>query len=449
MSKLRFYLALWMSKIVAIIIRIIDESRGTNLPGAVALKIDPIFIKHVKGLNPEKTVFITGTNGKSSTTKLLDHILKETGHKVISNLGGANLTAGVAVPLLKNCSVTGKLSCDFMVMETDERYISRIREQLPAKYLAITNIQKDQVQRNGEPSFIRGKIRDVIKPDMTVFFNNDEPNNLSLKAAGPERAVRYGVAAHEKSFVKERDFFAVTMPCPVCHSSLSFHRHNMENIGSFSCSKCGFSNDATPEYYTSSASFEKEEFVLNGTTFAFRCNRNEFLYSYTLATSIALELGVPKEEVQKALASYNKKVGQWEDRKVGKHNVKYFRIKQENSETLQSAISTIGSDKNPKTVIMGLDEYIDFYPEYINGCYMFDSSFKPFLDSDTKQCICTSPALGHVGALRFIYEGFDPSDVIVLPDSKETTLDKALSEKSADNIYLIEELPFWKKTGVN
>ncbi len=447
MSKLKFYLALWVSKAIALIIKLIAKDRRTNLPGAVALRIDPLFIEHFKGVNPEKTVFITGTNGKSSTTKILYHILSHSGYKVVSNLGGANMTGGIAVSLLKSASLFGKIDCDFMVMETDERYISRIREQLPAKYLAITNLQKDQVQRNGEPGFIREKIREAIKPDMTVFFNNDEPGCMSLLNADYERAIRYGVAAHEKSFVKDDDFFAVTMPCPVCHSGLTFNRHNMENIGSFSCSCCGFSNEKTPDYYTSEASFENEKFVLNKTSYSFSCNRPEFLYSYTLATSIALEFAVAEEKISKALASYNQKVGKWVDISLGKNNIKYFRIKQENSETLQSAISTIGSDKTPKTIIMGLDEYIDFYPPYINGCYMFDCSFKPIVESGAQRCICTSPSLGHCGALRFLYEGFDPDAVRMFPDSSKKTLEEALSDEESGNIYLIEEIPFQKRSG--
>ena len=447
MSKLRFYFALWVGKLVAVAIGLVAKDRGTNLPGAFALKIDPLFIRHIKGVNSDKTVFITGTNGKSSTTKVLYHILTKSGHKVISNIGGANMTGGIAVPLLKSASLSGRVKCDFIIMETDERYVSRIREQLPAKYLAITNIQKDQVQRNGEPGFIRRKIREAIKPEMTVFINNDEPNSMSLINADCERIVRYAVGSHKKSFIKENDFFAVTMPCPVCNSSLTFEKHNMENIGSFSCSCCGFSNKKTPDYYTADVSFESNSFTLNGTTYAFCCNRSEFLYSNTLAISIALELGVSEKAISETLNCCGQMVGKWENVSLGDNNIKYFRIKQENSETLQSAISTIGSDKTPKTIIMGLDEYIDFYPPYINGCYMFDCSFKPIVESGAERCICTSPSLGYCGALRFLYEGFDPEALRMYPDSNKETLEKALADENSGNVYLIEEIPFHKRSG--
>jgi len=444
-AKLRFYLALWVSKLVAHMINIVDKSRGTNLPGTVALKIDPQFIKHIRGIDPEKTVFITGTNGKSSTTKHLHHILTKSGYRVVSNLGGANMITGVAVPLLRSASLTGRIKCDFAVMETDERYVSRIRRQLPAKYLAITNIQKDQVQRNGEPGFIYERLRKAVEPDMTLFLNRDEPNTLSLHTACAERIIRYGITPHERSFEKEADFFSVTMPCPVCHSGIVFHKQNLENIGSYRCPVCGFGNDAQSEYLTSQVSFENREIVINGTTYPFRCSRPEFLYSYTLAIAIALELGIPEAAIAAALETCDRNIGNGEPHAVGDKQVCLYRIKQENSETLQFALSAIGTDPKPKTVILGLDEYIDFYPPYVNGCYFFDCSFAKLRESGVEQCICTSPALGHLGAMRLLYDGFDPAIVTVVPDSLEPTLSKALHDDTTENIYLIEEIPFWKR----
>lgn len=445
MGKLRFYLAIWASKAVARIIDIVAKGRGTNLPGVVALKLDPLFLRHVQGINPDKAVFLTGTNGKSSTTNLLHHILTQSGYKVISNLGGANMTAGVAVPLLRNCSLTGKLRCDYLVMETDERYVARIGKQIPAKYLGITNIQKDQVQRNGEPSFIREKVREAIRADMTVFLNRDEPNTQSLATAGAEKVIRYGVAPHEASFIKEDDFFSVTMPCPMCHSGIEFHRHNLENVGAFSCPVCGFGSEAEAAYLTSQVSFAGEQFTLNGNSYPFHANCPALLYSYTLAVSIALELGIAPGKIAKALDGYTKKVGLGEQHKAGNHQLKFFRIKQENSETLQSALNVISEDQTPKTLMLGLDEYIDFYPPYINGCYLFDCDMRAVKRSGVRRCVSTSPALGRIGALRLQYAGFDPAAITMLPDSREETLAAALDGDESGNAYLIEEIPFWKK----
>lgn len=440
-----FFLALWLSKAIARGIDLVAKGRGTNLPGVVALKIDPNFLSHFRGIDPEKTIFITGTNGKSTTTNLLNRVLTQAGYKVISNLDGANMTPGVAVPLLKSGSLTGRVNCDFLVMETDERYVARIRKQIPAKYLGITNIQKDQVQRNGEPSFIYNKILESIHPDMTIFVSGDEPNTLSLTKASPEHTVSYGVASHAHSFQKEDDFFAVSMPCPKCHSGLQFKEYNLDNVGLFHCPVCGFQTIQEPDYQARDISFEDETFRIGQHIYPFHCNTSEFLYSYILACSVALTLGVEASAIAGALDKFKGLSSRRSDHKLGDHTLKFYKIKQENSETLQSTANTISLDKSKKALIFGLDEYIDFYPPYINGCYMFDCSLRALQRSNVEQCICTSPALGHCGALRLMYDGFPQDSISILPDSTGKTLSQALQNISTDNIYLIEELPFFRR----
>ena len=97
---MRFYIALWAGKFINFLINVIDKSRGSNFSGEKAIKIDPKMIARFKGLDPQKTLFITGTNGKSTSNNLIYHIFSADGKKVISNLEGANLMAGLATACL-------------------------------------------------------------------------------------------------------------------------------------------------------------------------------------------------------------------------------------------------------------------------------------------------------------------------------------------------------------
>ncbi|MEE0514928.1 MAG: Mur ligase family protein, partial [Emergencia sp.] len=111
---MRFYIALWFAKLINVIINIVDKSRGSNFSGEKAMKIDPKMVAHFKGIDCSKVLFITGTNGKSTTTNLVTHIFRSNGKKVIANLEGANLIYGIATALSKVSTLTGKIDADYI-----------------------------------------------------------------------------------------------------------------------------------------------------------------------------------------------------------------------------------------------------------------------------------------------------------------------------------------------
>ena len=442
---MRFYLALYTAKIIKKLLHLVARDRGTILPGKIALKIDPNFLSHVKGINPEKVVFVTGTNGKSTTTNLIHHILTHSGLKVSSNLKGANMLTGVSTALLGDISLSGKLKTDAIVMETDERYIHLIRQQLPAKYVCITNVQKDQAQRNGEPTYILDKLKKVVEPDVTLFVNKNDPNSYSLSRLA-KHYISYGVQENSHSYNKDDDFFAVSQPCPCCHNPLVFKTYNIENIGPFECPVCGFGGEEGIDYLAESVDYDKKIFRVNGQDYAFNFNTAYFLYCYILAIGVCTELGLSNRKIAAALKDFKNIRGRLETRKIAGKTLHYIKMKQENSETTQSSLNLIANDKNRKIFMIGYDEYLDFFPPLVISFYPFDYDPRGILRSGVDKWVCMSTAMGHAVALRYLYDGFDEKDMIVLPDSTEETIARALSKIPGDDpVYLVEEIPYWKK----
>ena len=443
--SMRFHLALWTAKFITAVSRLLGRGGGTYFPGKIALKIDPKFVAHIKGIDTAKTVFITGTNGKSTTVNLIHHILTFSGMKVSCNLKGANMLTGVATTLMQDMSFFGRLKTDAIVLETDERYIRLIREQLPAKYIGIVNVQKDQAQRNGEPSYIMDKLSAAIGKDVTLFVNRDEPNSFSLKSLAG-RAISYGVAENSLSYQKADDFFTVGSPCPCCHNPLSFGCYNIENIGPFHCPSCGFARNEQVDYYADEADFEGKTFSVNGRKYAFNFNTPYFLYCYVLAIAAATELGVPEKKIAVALKKFENIRGRLETREIAGKTLHYIKMKQENSETTQSSLNLVAKDNRNKIFMIGYDECLDLYPPLVISFYPFDYDPRGVLDSGVEKWITMSPAMGRAAALRFLYDGFPEDKMMVLPDSKEDTIRKTLEKLPGDApVYLVEEIPYYKK----
>ena len=432
---MKFRFALLAAKFTAWAINIVAKGRGTNLPGKIALKFDPDFISHIKGLDPDKTIFVTGTNGKSTTTNLMAHVFKKAGFRVAVNLEGANLIGGVVVSLLKNCSLSGQLNADVVLMETDERFLPIIHKQLPAKHLCITNVQKDQVQRNGEPEIIRRKILSVINEDMTVYVNGDEPNALSLgEKAG--RCVKYGVDRNKSSFDKKNDFFSVTAPCPICHEAIVYDHYNIDNIGSFHCPSCGF-GAAANDYLATEIDFDAKTFHVGDKVYDFKYSTPYFLYCYIAALTVASEFGASSDVISDAFADFALQGGRMETVKVGTKEIKYLRMKQENPETVQSALNVIADDPTPKIFLLGLDELVDFDPHYTNTFYTFDCDFRRLIASGIERCICFSGTVAYDAGLRMLYDGFAEEKLTVLPTNDDKTIIDELEKYDCDNVYLI------------
>jgi UDP-N-acetylmuramyl pentapeptide synthase len=92
---------------------------GTALPGLVALRIDPAAIeKLVAGLQ-EGVVVVTGTNGKTTTAKMIREMLTASGRRVLANRTGSNLARGLAE--LAGARRRGRIAADLAVFETTRR----------------------------------------------------------------------------------------------------------------------------------------------------------------------------------------------------------------------------------------------------------------------------------------------------------------------------------------
>lgn len=432
---MKFYLALWFAKLINVIINIVDKSRGSNFSGEKAMRIDPQMVAHFKGIDYSKVLFITGTNGKSTTNNLVTHIFRSNGKKVVANLEGANLIYGVATALSKASSLTGRIKADYIIFETDERYLPLIHKQLPAENIMITNLQKDQVQRNGDPDFIYRKVFDGLPSGVRFFLNNEEPRTRSFDIKS-DRVVTYGVERHPESFTKGDGF--PTMACPRCRHKIVFDYYNNDGVGKFHCSHCGLASSETADYTITDVDFAGRKFKLDGVSFDMPYDTPYMCYNYAGALAVAKELGgIEPADASKAFGSFKNVGGRFEILKYKDKTIKYMRIKQENPETLQTCINVMAADPEKKMICLGLCPLIDMVPHYTNSFYAFDCDLSSLVRSDVEKYFCFSEAVCYDTANRLVYEGVDPSMISIEETEEVETIFREIEAAETKNIYLI------------
>ncbi|OOP59321.1 Mur ligase [Arthrobacter sp. SRS-W-1-2016] len=173
------------------LVRAVSRLRGggSALPGLVVEKIDPGFMQRTLSSLPHGVAVVSGTNGKTTTTKMVVELLESQGLKVFTNRTGSNFTRGVAAALLGEVDWRGRLDADVAVLELDEAHAVHFVNKVPPRYCLLLNVLRDQLDRFGEIDATALLLQRIAERTTgTVVLNREDPRVARIAAAvsGPE-----------------------------------------------------------------------------------------------------------------------------------------------------------------------------------------------------------------------------------------------------------------------
>ena len=166
---------------------------GSALPGLFVERISPTFVPDTLAQLPHGVVVISGTNGKTTTTKMVVALLESQGLKVFTNRTGSNFVRGVAAALLGEIDMKGKLDADIAVLELDAAHAVKFVEVVPPRYSLLLNVMRDQLDRFGEIDTTARMLQSIAlaTTDTVVINREDERVRRIADSLPSSTTVRY------------------------------------------------------------------------------------------------------------------------------------------------------------------------------------------------------------------------------------------------------------------
>lgn len=191
-------------------------SGGQALPGLVVERLVPNYLAAMLAQLPDGIVIVTGTNGKTTTTKIIVELLRLSGKRVLTNPTGSNFTRGIVASLSQQATVGGKLPFDIGVFELDEAYAVQFVKQVRPHWVLALNVMRDQLDRFGELDTAARLIGATMEQATEGVVVNGDDVRLTAHAATLRgvKVVTFGVEPELRKFFPVDDELVAVEDAP-------------------------------------------------------------------------------------------------------------------------------------------------------------------------------------------------------------------------------------------
>ena len=279
-------IALIISKVAEKILHFFGRG-ATTLPGKIALFIKKDILRKLS--ENVKVVIITGTNGKTTSARMIEEGFKKSGKSYFINRSGANLITGITTSFIVNSNVFGRCKKDYAIIECDENALKKVSLYVDAEILLVTNVFRDQLDRYGEVSSTLSAIKIGAEnmENCKLVLNADDPLTFSLSKL-PNSYVTYGLNIQLKLGGKSD-----TECCIFCKEPYKYKYKTYSQLGSFYCPNCSYKREnpmfSADEIIESTADYSVVFANLNGKNALLRINLGGVynIYNVTIENSLS------------------------------------------------------------------------------------------------------------------------------------------------------------------
>lgn len=195
MPSMRYVPAILIGRAVRLVARLRKPGGGSAIPGLVVNRIAPGFLAQSLNSFPKGLVIVSGSSGKSTTTKMVVSILRAHGLTVFTNPSTANISQGLTSALLEKATLTGRLTDEIAVLEMDEGHGALVARDLRPHTVILTNVMTDQIDRFFESEQVANLLERIAsRATRTLVFNADDALLVDLAGRVSADAVGFGAS---------------------------------------------------------------------------------------------------------------------------------------------------------------------------------------------------------------------------------------------------------------
>lgn len=452
--------------------RRLGRGGGTVIAGHLVPRLAPWALRDVTRSLPNGSIIVSGTNGKTTTTRLVSHILRSAGMRPIHNRAGANLLSGLFTAVAQGTDWQARPLGDVGLFEVDEASVTGALKHIQPRVLLLHNIFRDQLDRYGEVHFVANLWRGAVERlpyGTTVAINADDPLVSDIprsRRAFPDAVVSAnrpaqgdsadtgrilsrsasedGLAPSVLSYgIDDPSMGTASLPhaadarlCPRCGGALRYSLVFYGHLGHYQCSNCAFARP-TPTVTASSIELLGDEganLTISTPDGVMRAGLSlpglYNVYNALAAVAVSISLGIRRDTIARGLETFRAAFGRLERIQVEDRQVFLALVK--NPVGFTEVLRTILVKPGRRTLLIAIS---DLFADGTDVSWLWDVEFERLQDR-VNVAVCTGLRAEDM-AVRLKYAGVELERIRIDSDPRRAIELALAAAEPNETVYVL------------